>query len=548
MVTRSVRQDIELRFLGAANTVTGSCLYIRAPGGSMIIDCGLFQGPKALQALNFAAFPVDAVELDAVILTHAHIDHVGLFPRLVTSGFHRRAYATPATCDLLRWVLTDAGAIQESEAERLNRRNAKRGQAPVTALYTRADAEHSLARLAPTPLEAWFEPMHGVRARLHNAGHILGSSWVELEFSGAIGERPLRMAVSGDLGPRNKTLSHDPAPPSATDVLVIEGTYGDRERSPSDEQTRRADLAREVRDALQAGGNLLIPAFAVERSQELIHDLLVLVRRHEIPSVPIFLDSPLAHRATEVFQRHARELELDGAQGDAFSGPQLHVVETVDQSKAIGRIRGGAIVIAGSGMCDAGRIKHHLKDHLWRPDSTVLFVGYQVPGTLGHLIRNGTERVRIHGEEVAVRARIRTLDGYSGHADRRDLLAWAEPAIASAGAVFVVHGEKDALTTLGDDLVARGLTRERVFQPELDDRFAIQRGDGGVVVRRLETPAGGGRSDVELRRALARGRDWHNDYAAAVLALRRTLVDARDDDSRRTILDRVAAALRPEQR
>jgi len=178
-----------------------------------------------------------------------------------------------------------------------------------------------------------------------------------------------------------------------------------------------------VREALQAGGNLLIPAFAVERSQELIHDLLVLVRRRELPTGPIFLDSPLAHRATEVFQRHARELEIEEAQEDAFSGPTLHVVESVEQSKAIGRIRSGAIIIAGSGMCDAGRIKHHLKDHLWRPDSTILFVGYQVPGTLGHLIRSGTERVRIHGEEVAVRARIRSLEGYSGHAARGELLA-----------------------------------------------------------------------------------------------------------------------------
>ena len=532
---------IELVFHGAANTVTGSCLNLRLPGGSLLVDCGLFQGPKALQALNYAALPVDPAALDAAILTHAHIDHAGLFPKLVREGFHRRAWATPATCELLEWILTDAGAIHESEAERLNRRNRKRDQADVKPLYTIADAERSLKRLAPVARDAWFEPVPGTRARLRNAGHILGAAWLEMEIGGPPGEAPLRLAVSGDIGPRAKTLSHDPTPLGEADVLVLESTYGDRDRPAIDEAGRRAALAQEVRAAMAAGGNLIIPSFAVERSQELIHDLLVLSRRHEIPAVRIFLDSPLAHRATEVFRRHASELELDGDGASAFDGPNLHVVETVEQSKAIGRIQSGAIVIAGSGMCDAGRVKHHLKDNLWRPQSTVLFVGYQAPGTLGHLIRNGAERVRIHGEEVAVRARIRSLDFFSGHADRGDLIRWAAPAARGARAVFLVHGEVGALTSLREGLVEAGTDPARIHVPGLDDRFALRGAPRQLEVERL--PAAGRRADEELKRALAVGRDWHNDYAAAMLEMRRALLAAPDDAARHRMLERLHAAL-----
>jgi metallo-beta-lactamase family protein len=533
---------VEITFHGAANTVTGSCVHLRLPGGTLLVDCGLFQGPKALQALNYAALPVDPGALDAAILTHAHIDHAGMFPKLVRDGFHRRAWATPATCDLLEWILTDAAAIHENEAERLERRNRKRGAGEaVRPLYTIADAERSLKHLAPVEREQWFEPVPGTRARLRHAGHILGAAWVEMEIGGRSGERPLRLALSGDIGPRDKTLTHDPAPLDPVDVLVLESTYGDRDRPAIDEAGRRAALAAEVRDAMAAGGNLIIPSFAVERSQELIHDLLVLSRRREIPPVQIFLDSPLAHRATDVFRRHARELEIEGDGKTAFDGPNLHIVETVEQSKSIGRVQSGAIVIAGSGMCDAGRVKHHLKDNLWRPQATVLFVGYQAPGTLGHLIRNGAERVRIHGEEVAVRARIRSLDVFSGHADRSDLLAWAGPAARGAKAVFLVHGEPAALTALGAGLEEVGADPARIRIPQLDDRFALRGAPDRLEV--VPLPAAGRRADPELKRALASGRDWHNDYAAAMLDMRRALLAAPDDAARHRMLERLRAAL-----
>jgi metallo-beta-lactamase family protein len=534
---------IELAFHGAASTVTGSFLHLRLPGGAILVDCGLFQGPKALQALNHAPLPIDPGALDAVVLTHAHIDHAGLFPKLVRDGFHRRAFATPATCDLLNWILTDAAAIHEGEAERLNRRNRRRDQPDVQPLYTVADAERCLKRLAPVARGTWFDLVPGTRGRFHEAGHILGSAWLELEIGVSPGERPVKLVVSGDLGPPDKTLAFDPAPLAGVevDVLVMESTYGDRERPAIDEAGRRAALAREVCEAMAEGGNLLIPAFAVERSQELIHDLLVLSRRRQIPALRVFLDSPLAHRATDVFRRHVRELEIEGDGAAAFDGGNLHVVETVEQSKAIGRIRNGAVIIAGSGMCDAGRIKHHLKDHLWRPDSTVLFVGYQAPGTLGSLIRGGAERVRIHGEEVAVRARIRALETYSGHADRGDLLAWARPALPGLRALFLVHGEAAASTALRTAMIDAGADAARTFVPELDQRFALRGTAEALTVTTL--PEAGRRGDAELRRALTRGRDWHNDYAETVLEVHRALLATRDPDARRSLLDRVRAAL-----
>lgn len=533
--------QLVLTFHGAANTVTGSCLHLATPGGTLLIDCGLFQGPKALQALNYAPLPVDPGTLDAVILTHAHIDHAGLFPKLVRDGFRRRAWATAATCDLLHWVLSDAAAIQESEAERANRRNRKRDQPDTLPLYTLADAQRSLEHLSPVGRDAWFEPVPGARARLRNAGHILGAAWLEMEIFGRPGDRPLRLAVSGDIGPRAKTLAHDPTPLDPVDVLVLEATYGDRDRPAADEAGRRAALASEVRDAMAAGGNLVIPSFAVERSQEVIHDLLVLSRRRQIPAVRIFLDSPLAHRATDVFRRHARELELDGDAATAFAGPNLHIVETVEQSKAISRIQSGAVIIAGSGMCDAGRVKHHLKDNLWRTQSTVLFVGYQAPGTLGQVIHGGADRVRIHGEEVAVRARIRSLDLYSGHADRSGLLEWATPAARGAQAVFLVHGEVDALASLRKGLADAGVDPQRIRVPELDDGFALV---GSPDSRAVEArPPSRRRADPELRRALSLGRDWHNDYAATLLDLRRALLAATDDAARHRMLERLRAAL-----
>lgn len=531
MAMLAPRMSFSLHIHGAAGTVTGSCYRLVTQEGEMLVDCGMFQGPKSLRALNYRQFPFDASAIATTLLTHAHIDHTGLFPKLALAGFRGRAWATDATGDLLRWLLPDAGAIQESDVDRLNRRNSRRAEPSVNPIYTRADAEASLALLAARPYESWFEPMKGVRARLRNAGHILGSAFIELEI--AAEPRPVRLTFSGDIGPHEKALQPDPSAPAACDILLLESTYGDRVRSRLTEAERRALLGRELAAGLEAGGNVIMPVFAVERTQEILDDIARLKRDRELPNTTIFLDSPLAGRATEVFYRHRHALE--GEKGRAFTAGAFRMVETVEQSKAISRIHGGAIVLAGSGMCEAGRVKHHLKDHLWRPDSTVLFVGYQAPGTLGSLIRDGAPSVRIHGEEVKVKARIRTIDAYSGHADRDELVQWARPTFAALGTALLVHGEPEASRGLGDALAHAGLERSRILAPQLDESFDVLFQDGrwqAVRATTSRTPR------LEASQATAK-RDWHNDYAALLLDLRNALRHETDDRRRQELLGEV---------
>ena len=528
---------ISLHVHGAAGTVTGSCFRLVTPCGELLVDCGMFQGPKSLRTLNYRPFPFAAARIAAVLLTHAHIDHSGLFPKLALAGFRGRAWTTPATRDLLRWLLPDAGAIQENDVERLNRRNARRAEAGVTAIYTKADAEASLDLLHPIAYERWFKPIPGVRARMRNAGHILGSAFIELEVDAK--PAPIRLVFSGDLGPLEKALQPDPTPPALADIAVIESTYGGRVRERLTEAERRALLGRELKEGLQAGGNVIVPVFAVERTQEILDDIAALKRGGEFGSVPVFLDSPLAGRTTEVFLRHRAALERSG-DGHPFSTGDFRLTETIEQSKAIGRLHGGAVVLAGSGMCDAGRVKHHLKDHLWRPDSTILFVGYQAPGTLGALVRSGLKQVRIHGEEVRVKARIRTIDSYSGHADRDELVNWARPMIAGLATAILVHGEPDSIAGLAEGLVAAGLPSERVAVPALDQGFDLVQRDG-----RWTAVATSGEPEAPRlppEEASAR-RDWHNDYAQILLDLRGALQTAPDDRSRQRLLQEMRRAI-----
>jgi metallo-beta-lactamase family protein len=526
-----LQHEFSLHIHGAAGTVTGSCHRPVTSQGEILVDCGLFQGPKSLRSLNYRKFPFDASTIGAALLTHAHIDHTGLFPKLALAGFRGRAWTTDATRDLLRWLLPDAGAIQENDVDRLNRRNSRRAEPRVTPIYTHADAEASLSLLTGQPYEAWFEPAKGVRARLRNAGHILGSAFVELEI--AAEPRPVRLTFSGDIGPDEKALQSDPSAPTPCDILLLESTYGDRVRERLSEAERRALLGQELSAGLKAGGNVIVPVFAVERTQEILDDIDRLKQDRELPSVTIFLDSPLAGRATEVFNRHRQALE--GKEGRGFTAGQFRMVETVEQSKAISRIHGGAIVLAGSGMCEGGRVKHHLKDHLWRPDSTVLFVGYQAPGTLGAIIRGGAARVRIHGEEVNVKARIRAIDAYSGHADRDELVEWARPTFEGVGSALLVHGEPEAARSLATALANAGLERSRILTPQLDEAFDIVfQNDRWQAIPATEPRA----PRLEADQATAK-RDWHNDYAALLLDLRNALHQEADDDRRQKLLAEV---------
>jgi metallo-beta-lactamase family protein len=527
--------SVNLVFCGAAGTVTGSCFWIIHPHGQFLVDCGLFQGSKTVKELNYGPFPFDAAKIDFVLLTHAHTDHSGLLPKLAKAGFPGPILATEGSRDLLTYMLPDSGHIQEADVERLNRRNAQRGRPPVTPIYTRADAEACLGQIRTVDYAHWHEAGEGVRARYWNAGHILGSASIELEIAtGQRDQRILRLLFSGDIGPTHKLFLPDPTSPENLDYVFCEATYGNRARPRVTAEQRRTNLAREVTAALGRGGNLLIPSFAVERTQELLLDLSTLAKRGAIPEAPIFLDSPLAIRATDVFAAHLDDLEDVPKDASPFQRHNIHFTATVEESKAIDRFSGGAIIMAASGMCDAGRIRHHLKRHLWRRDSTVLIVGYQAPGTLGQLLTQGKRSVRIHGEEIAVRAAIRTMDEYSGHADQAELAGWATRRLPLRRGLFLTHGEDDSRAALRDLLVNSGLARRRIHLPQLDDAVDLM-GDRGPRKR-----PGPHRLPPE-----AVGRtDWHNEYAQLVIDLRQALYKETDGKKRNGMLQRLRKALK----
>jgi len=315
------------------------------------------------------------------------------------------------------------------------------------------------------------------------------------------------------------------------DYVLCESTYGNRERPHLDDDQRRAVLAREVTQALGSGGNLLVPAFAIERSQELIGDLVYLMARGQLPKAPIYLDSPLATRATEVFERHLHLLDdVDGEDGSPFRAPNVHYVQTVDQSMALNRIGAGAIIIASSGMCDAGRIRHHLRHHLWHPRTTVLLIGYQAPGTLGRLLQDGAAMVKIMGEEIQVKARIRKLEIYSGHADRGDLLAWVKARLPIQRGLFLIHGETAALAGMRENVLSLGLEPDKVIVPDLDQRYELDRAAGALAIPSAP------RLEPARTEEAKQGWDWHNELSALSLELRRILDGAQNDKARMALL------------
>lgn len=505
-------KELTLTFHGAARTVTGSCMEFGLGTSRVLVDCGLFQGSRSLELLNAGDFQFDPGKIDAVILTHAHIDHSGMLPRLFAQGFGGPIWCTQATADLLRPMLADAGRIQEADTQRRNRRRDRAGDPPFDPLYTEADALAAWGQTRAVELCEWFEPAEGFRARLWNAGHILGSASIELD-AGSV-----RVICSGDLGPDNKSFHPDPEAPAGIDHLVCEATYGDRDREPTSIEERRRLLGAEIREALGRGGNLIVPTFALERTQELLLDIAWLVETRALADVSVFIDSPLASQVTKVFARHADTLE-DIAGASVFQNPAFRFTESVAESIRLNSVS-GAIVLAASGMCEAGRIRHHLLHNLARRDSTVLFVGYQAQGSLGRVILEGAERVRISGEDVMVRAQIRRIDSYSAHADQGELLDWIAARAPVAGTLFLDHGEEAALEALRKLAGAR-LASTAIAVPEIGERYALP---PGAPARRLRT----GR--VELREAI--GRDWQNAYADFATGLKRDLAAIEDQRER----------------
>jgi metallo-beta-lactamase family protein len=493
----------------------------------------MFQGSKTEKELNYRPFPFEPGKIDAVLLSHAHIDHSGLLPKLVRHGFLGAIHATPATADLAGVMLPDSAHIQEIEVEQLNRRRARRDRGSVSPIYGKGDVEACLKLFRPQPYDAWFAVLPGVRARFWNAGHLLGSASIEIEVAQPDAP-PLRLLFSGDIGPDYKLMHPDPEAPSGLDYVICESTYGDRDRIDATADHRRKLLCEEVKAAMHPHGALLIPSFAVERAQELISDLGRLMAEGALPLIPVYVDSPLATKATHVFAKHHRELEEGAVLMKGLRSRHLHFTETREQSIALDRLRGFHIVIAASGMCEAGRIRHRLKNWLWRDEATVLFTGFQAVGTLGRILQDGAGSVRIQGEEFTVRARIRTLDLYSGHADGTELRDWVRARLPIRHEVFLVHGEEAAMAALAGRL-EEIVDPARVLRPELDHGFALTpRGS-----RTLTSTAAPRLQPEQVGRL-----DWHNDVSRLLLEISEELGACPDEKTRRVLIRRLQRALR----
>ncbi len=517
---------VTIHFHGASGTVTGSCYRVVHPAGQFLVDCGMFQGNKSVRDLNLKPLPFDPKAIDFLLLTHAHIDHAGLLPKLTANGYRKPIWCTPPTSGLLEYLLPDAAGIQESEAEQETRKRGRREEAPAEPLYTMIDANKALELRESVEYETWITPGKGVRARYWNAGHILGSASIEVEVTDGDG-KPLTILFSGDIGPDEKVFYNNPEAPSGFDYILSESTYGGRERTDYTLVERRAALKTEINEALQRGGNLVIPAFAVERSQELLHDIGLLIKQGEISPSAVFLDSPLASKVTAVYKKYAAMFDdVELSADELFSDPRFHIVEAVEESKAINQIKGGAIIMSASGMADAGRIKHHLRNNLPRANATVLFVGYQSPGTLGQIILSGSKAVRIHGEEVPVRARIRSMGNYSAHADHTELMHWITARLPAHGAIFLTHGEDEERAALRQALVNTGIAGDQVILPLLDDAVDLRAGG----VQAIAKPAA---RRLDLNQINA---DWHNAYSSFIIDLSARLQGASSDAERLTLM------------
>jgi metallo-beta-lactamase family protein len=466
---------LKIVFHGAAREVTGSCHLIESDGRKILLDCGMIQGGPERHERNREPFPFDPSGLAAVVLSHAHIDHTGRLPLLPKAGYEGPVYATESTAALLRIMLADSGRIQEEDAEWKVRRLEKKGldASWVTPLYTEDDALAVADRIQPLDFHRAY-PLEGLGAvTFHRAGHILGAGIVELELrEGGAGTR--RILFSGDLGVHGARLLGPPETVKSPDYLIMESTYGDRRRVESMDRTEA--LCQVVSETAGRGGKVIIPAFAVGRTQEILARLNDLVESGRLPGIPVFVDSPMATAVTKVFAMHpegysgeARRLLESGDKPLEFPG--LKLISSVRDSMALNGLRGPAVIISASGMCTAGRIKHHLKHNISDPRNTILFVGYQAAHTLGRHIQDGTDPVRIFGSWFEVNARVLSMDGFSAHADRDELVAWYDALGSVGGRTFLVHGEEEACDSLAEALRERG--EEPVTVPELHQAFEL---------------------------------------------------------------------------
>lgn len=458
---------MDIKFLGAAKEVTGSSYLVTTEHSRFLVDCGLFQGENA-DAKNEAAFAFDVDEIDFVILTHAHVDHSGRLPKLVKEGYHGPIFATFATTALSEIMLLDSAKIQENDVEWQNRKRIRAGEDLIEPLYTTKDAEKAIAQMKPLHYYTKEKLSDDVTLRFKDAGHILGSAILELWVTE--GEKEVKVVFSGDLGMPNRPIVRDPDMGISADVLILESTYGNTVHEPYKESAKK--LVAIAEEVTKNNGTVVIPSFAVGRTQELIYELNLYFKDHpEAQKIPIFIDSPLAVEATKVFAKNASNFDEQASalvmQGtNPFEFANLTYVESVEESRALNTNRCGRIIISSSGMATAGRVRHHLKHNLWDENSAVVLVGYQAKGTLGRLLLEGIERVKLFGEDIAVNAKVYSLPGFSAHADEPMLLSFVESMPRKPKEIYLVHGEEDEQNVLKKMIERKWGIPTKIAEPE----------------------------------------------------------------------------------
>ena len=469
---------MQIEFHGAARTVTGSQHLVSVNGRKILLDCGLYQGSRKASYERNQNLPFDASEIDILVLSHAHIDHSGNVPNLVKSGFTGDIVCTYATRDLCAIMLRDSAKIQQYDIEYVNKKRAKKNQPPIEPIYTIADAIESLKYFIGIGYERPYNLMPGVTLTFYDAGHILGSAIVVLDVEDETEKRQTRLVFSGDLGRPGRPILRDPTFIEGADVLIIESTYGNREHAPLDEASHKLETI--INKTCRRGGKVIVPAFAVGRTQELVYRIHQLVETRDIsPNLPIYVDSPLAIDATGIYRLHPEGYDEEVAQfmlgdrhGDPFGFDMMFYTRSTAQSKELNFLREPAVIISASGMAEAGRILHHLKNNVEDPANTILIVGWQAPNTLGRRIVEKQPKVKIFGEEYLLKAEVATINGFSAHADRGELLEWVGRMSQRPLHTFIVHGEEDASFAFADSLV-REQKLNNVTVPELGQKFTV---------------------------------------------------------------------------
>ena len=466
-----------LQFWGAAQTVTGSMHLVEADGQRLLLDCGMAQGRREEAKKLNSEFPFQPEKIDAVVLSHAHLDHSGKLPMLVKMGFSGSIFSTSATRDLCSAMLADSASLQEMDARYVNRQNEKQGLPFIKPLYTLHDVARTMRLFQTVEFQRPLQILPGIKMTFRNAGHILGSASVSLEIAeGRDKKKVTALAFTGDLGRKGAAVVQDPDIIDRADVLITESTYGGRDHGPMDEA--RKNLARVVRETASNRGLLIIPAFAVGRTQDVVYHLHELMQSGEIPQMPVYVDSPLATNITEIFRAHpecydeeTEQLLMQDGGDDPFGFNMLRYTRSTEESKKLNNIRRPAIIISASGMCEGGRVLHHLRRNIGDPNTTVLFVGFQAENTLGRKLLRGDKTARIYGEEHEVRARMEKIDGYSAHADEGEMLDFINAIPNRPKRVFVVHGEPDATAAMAAGLARLGI--EDIAIPERGEKFEV---------------------------------------------------------------------------